>query len=365
MSKIDTEIPDIYYNPQPLESYNSLFNFSIGERGKGKTYYYAKKRPIERFLKNRIDIGGGKTQGEQFIYLRRHKNELKTLNTFFDDIRHEYPEHVLEVKNRVFYCDGEVMGYAIQLSTASMLKSTAYPFVQSIVYDEFILEKGYIRYMDNEVNVFLNFYETVARLRPNVKAFFIGNAISLVNPYFVYWDIMPKKKERFTRVQKSIRKKSGRNLILVEIMQDDREDNSRESYRDFKEDTDFAEIIAGREYDMQANQNEFIHDTDDFIEKRTAESKFLYSIIYGSVQYGVWIDGGVGKLYVSNKIDINNTRIYAITTDDFKPNMFLVDNLSKYNGLMVMKKAFVNGYLMFDTLQIKSAMFEVMRLFGC
>lgn len=366
-NEINTEI---YYNSQPLESFNSLFNFIIGDRGKGKTYYYAKKRVIDRFLNNKIEISKGKFQGEQFIYLRRHKNELKTLSTFFDDIRSEYPELKLEVKNRVFYCNNEVMGYAIQLSTANMLKSTAYPYVQSIIFDEFILEKGYIRYMENEVNVFLNFYETVARLRENVKVFFLGNAVSLVNPYFVFWNIMPNVKNRFTKVKKALRNDNkGRHLILVEILQDDtinqNANNEVVSYREVKANTDFAEIVSGTDYDRQANQNEFVYDTDDFIEKKTANSKFLYTIVYMNEMYGVWLDALVGKLYVSRKLDKNTKKVYAITTEDFKVNMFLVDNLKNFNGLMIMRKSFVNGYLMFENLQIKSAMFEMMKLFGC
>lgn len=361
--KIDTSI---FYQPHLLESHNSLYNFSIGERGKGKTYYFGKKRVIDRFLdkSKHFDLGGGKTQGEQFIYLRRHKNELKTLSTFFDDIKHEYPDHKLEVKNRVFYCDGEIMGFAHQLSTANQLKSTAYPYVQSIVFDEFINANGYTRYIPDEVNVFLNFYETVARLRPNVKVFFLGNAVSLVNPYFVYWKIMPDTSKRFTSVQRSVRNDSkGRHLILVEILQDDITDDGI-SFRDIKANTDFGEIISGTDYDMQANQNEFIYDTDDFIEKKTNRSRFLYSIVYMNIQYGVWIDGVQGKLYVSHKLDKNSKKVYAITTDDFKVNMYLVDNVKSINGLMVMRKAFVNGYLMFENMQIKSAMFEVMKLFG-
>lgn len=347
---------DVYYSPHGLKTYNSLFSFSIGERGKGKTYSLAKADRIDDFINN----------GWQFIYLRRHKNELKTVNTFFDDIRDKYPNNKLEVKNKVFYCDGKIMGYAIHLSTANMLKSTAFPLVQTIVFDEFILPKGYVRYLDDEVNTFLNFYETVARLRPNVKVYFLGNAISLVNPYFVYWKIMPDTKKRFTKVKKKLKgTNKGRHLIVVEILQDKEMETDGITYRDIKGETDFAEIVDGTDYSAQSNHNEFIYDTDDFIEKKSADSRYVYGMVYGGKMYGVWVDSKNGKFYVSHKYDINNKKIYAITSEDFKVNMFLVDNLKNYNGLVVLKKAFVGGYLMFENLQIKDSMFSMMKLFGC
>ena len=49
------------------------------------------------------------------------------------------------------------MGYAVNLSTAGMKKSVAYPLVTRIIYDEFTIEKGFIRYLPNEVQSFLNF----------------------------------------------------------------------------------------------------------------------------------------------------------------------------------------------------------------
>lgn len=345
----------IYYNPQRLESFNSLFNFIIGDRGKGKTFYYAKLRPIERFIKH----------GEQFVYLRRYKNELKTISTFFDDVRSFFPEHELVMKNGVFMCDGKVMGYSITLATANMLKGTTFPKVQTIVFDEFILEKGYIRYLPNEVRTFLNFYETVARLRPDVKAFFLGNSISIVNPYFVYWKIMPNTNDEITKVKKSTREgNKGRWLMVVEILQDDR-DKGESSYRETKNDTDFAEVTMGTDYHETANENKFSDDVTDFLEKRTPEARFMFTVVYMGVKYGVWLDMSVSKWFVSNKYDKNSPRNYAITTDDFKVNMFLVDNLGKFNGLKMMKDAFTSGYLMFENIHIKSEMYDVMKLLGC
>ena len=48
-------------------THNRLFNFIVGNRGGGKSYG-AKKRCIENFI----------NKGEQFGYIRRFKDDLKT-----------------------------------------------------------------------------------------------------------------------------------------------------------------------------------------------------------------------------------------------------------------------------------------------
>ena len=136
--------------------------------------------------------------GEQFIYVRRYKTEFKKLKLFFDDIRHEFPNVKLEVKGKTFFINEKVAGYSIALSTSQSEKSTAYPNVGTILFDEFIVDKSYIRYLPNEVEIFLDLYETVARFRENVKAYFLANKVTLVNPYFKYFDCIPKKENRFS-----------------------------------------------------------------------------------------------------------------------------------------------------------------------
>lgn len=65
------------------------------------------------------------------------------------------------------------VGYAMTLSTAQDLKSTNFSKVTSIIFDEFIIEEGQKKYyLSNEVVVFLNLVETIARLR-DIKIFML------------------------------------------------------------------------------------------------------------------------------------------------------------------------------------------------
>ena len=103
-----------FYDYHRLLSYSCPVNVLIGELGCGKSYG-AKKFVIEQFTKKH----------SQFLYLRRYDNELKEIfektksqKDFFDDIKEEFKEHTLEAKNRKFYCDGEVFGFAKRMTEA-------------------------------------------------------------------------------------------------------------------------------------------------------------------------------------------------------------------------------------------------------
>ena len=65
-----------YYDISTLLSYNKILNFVIGQRGGGKTFN-AKKWCINDFLK----------RGNEFVWVRRYKTEIKGLKqNFFNDI---------------------------------------------------------------------------------------------------------------------------------------------------------------------------------------------------------------------------------------------------------------------------------------
>ena len=76
-----------YYSFSRVLSYNGVYNMVMGARGLGKTYG-AKKIVI----KNAIE------KGQQFIYLRRYKTELRGRNSFFTDIQHEFPDEQFRVE---------------------------------------------------------------------------------------------------------------------------------------------------------------------------------------------------------------------------------------------------------------------------
>ncbi len=51
-----------------------------------------------------------------------------------------------------------------------------------------MIDKGSYHYLQNEVTQLLDVIETVARLR-DIRVIFLGNAISITNPYFTYFNL--------------------------------------------------------------------------------------------------------------------------------------------------------------------------------
>ena len=136
----------MYYDYDKISSYNATFNMIITNRGYGKTYG-AKKRAINKFLK----------KGEQFIYVRRYKSELKKVkDKFFEKVKNEFPECEFEVKGYNVYINKKLAGYLVPLSTSLSEKSNEYPNVTTIIFDEFLIDKAYIRYLDKEVETLLD-----------------------------------------------------------------------------------------------------------------------------------------------------------------------------------------------------------------
>lgn len=331
VEKTKEEIP--YYNPNNALGYNTLLSFIVGARGIGKTYGF-KKFVVNRFIK----------KGEQFIYLRRYKTELKKVNQFFKKVSREFPEYKLEVKGKEFYCNGALMGWAIPLSTWATEKSNEYPNVRTILFDEFLIEKSKLSYLPNEAESLLNMMETVFRDRTDTRTILLSNATSVVNPYFLYFGLMPNVDKRFNYYDD--------RGILIELC------DSRD-FAEIKKKTPFGKLIAGTAYEDMSVDNEFANDSDTFIERRSKESHFLCAIAYSGKTFGYWVDPDTGVIYASYDWQPNTNHLYSMTTDDHKENMLLMKNWKNNYYLSSVAKAFKGGYLRFDNIVVKNLHYEL------
>src|SRR5690606_25840288 len=288
----------MWYSSNPQLTYNRIFNFAVGVRGGGKTFN-ALKESIEKHLKERKN---GKQW--EFIYLRRRVVDLddacngsKGDGDLFSDIRAKgyFADHELKVVadkagGYNFYCDGKIMGYGKALSTSSSRRSTSKPYVKRILYDEFLIDdsSGSRQYYLNggdEFFVFSNFYETIARGR-DIPVLFIGNAFSMVNPYFRELDIRIADPED-NKIYK------GKAWTVVFWKDPD--------FIAERQKTQFYQATAGSKFSEHAFGNSFYLDRDDFIKKRPKESEHQFSLVYMGKTYGVWVDWDNGKYYVSSK----------------------------------------------------------------
>lgn len=185
--------PEFYNISHLLKEYpNALYYMVFGERSNGKTY-----SALDYALQNYFG------EGEQFAYIRRFGEDIrrKNLQTLFDNhIEHgkikKYSSGVYDLVDysggvfKPYTYDGETgkaqfsktpIGYAFDLNGMEHHKSTSYPNVTTIIFDEFLSRTGYL---PNEFVLFMNTLSTIIRHRKNVKIFMIGNTVNKYCPYF-------------------------------------------------------------------------------------------------------------------------------------------------------------------------------------
>ena len=232
------------------------------------------------------------------------------LPMFFDQIKND-PElqgHKFSNKKDTMYIDDKLCGYAIPLSIANILKSSTYENVDTIIFDEFIIDKGCYHYLQNEVTQFLDLLETIGRLR-DIRVIMLANAISITNPYFTYFDISLPYNANIKTF------KDG--LIAIEYIKN-------EEYRKVKKESKFGKLIAGTDYGSYAIDNEFLRDSKVFISKRSKDARFDFIFILNNKKYGIWRDYDLQTMYVSSKFDPNCPVVFAINPDDHTTDTILL-----------------------------------------
>lgn len=351
---IDTSM---FWNPRRTLTHNMLINVIVGSRGNGKSFG-AKEWCIDNFIKNR----------EQFGYIRRYKDDLKRpMEQFFKDIEYKYPDFEFKTDANCFYIrlkpanesqkwkTSDIAGYGFVLSTANNKKSISYPDITTLVFDEFLLDKGNQHYLPEEPLKLLNLYETIARPgtgHKRVTMFMLANAISVTNPYFLFWNLkMPTKQDKN---DKWIWKHPTRP-ILVEDVRD-------EKFIDAKKNTEFGKLIEGTKYADYSIENKFLLDDDTFIEKRTNKCRYCFTFNYKNYTYGVWADFTEGKMFVSKDIDPNFPICYSVTMKDHRPNTMLLKNKSRAGRFKMFIENYKMGNVRFESVDIKNITYEVFQM---
>lgn len=193
-------------------------------------------------------------------------------------------------------------------------------------------------YLKNEVHVFLNLIETIQRLR-DFRCFLCGNAISITNPYFLYFDIdLPKNSD--IKLYKD-------GLILVNFMKNLK-------YRDIKKNTKFGKLTSNTPYSNYAFDNSFIDVNNSFIEKKKSSSKFSFAFIYQNQTFGVWIDNKLGKIFISSDYIKDTPYLFSTTLDNHKENTLFLKSARRYNCWRVFIDNYMIGNLRFENVKIKS-----------
>lgn len=182
-----------YYTTTKIDKKAATYNVIFGERSNGKTYAMLRK-----CLKAYIE------DGIQFGYVRRWKEDLtgRRASRLFSGINENNEVEKLskgkfkgvhyyagkwylctyDDNGKAIYSDSDIVAFAFALSDGEHDKSTSFPNIGYIVFDEFLTNKLYLH---DEFVLFMNTVSTIVRRRDDVKVYMLGNTVNKYCPYFV------------------------------------------------------------------------------------------------------------------------------------------------------------------------------------
>ena len=192
IEKVDSEENQEYYTLDRIKKLNCQYNLIFGKRSNGKTY-----ATLYEGIKNYVE------HGKQMAYIRRYREDFigKRGQTMFNslvssgaisqltdgkwtDVRYQSSQWFLarkREKDDKMICDSTPFCYGFSLGQMEHDKSTSYPDVTTVIFDEFISRIGYL---PNEFVLFMNVLSTIIRQRNDVKIYMLGNTVNKYCPYF-------------------------------------------------------------------------------------------------------------------------------------------------------------------------------------
>lgn len=195
-----------FYSLTNILSHNADYNIIYGERSNGKT-----TAVLKHGLEDHINSG----YENQIAIIRRWEEDFKGKNgqQMFENIVHlGWVEELTKGKyNSIYYWSqrwylvkyddmGEKVRQAeepfaigFSITSEEHYKSTSYPYVKIILFDEFITRQYYL---PEEFVKFQNLLSTIIRLRTDVTIFMCGNTINKYCPYFNEMGLTEIKKQQ-------------------------------------------------------------------------------------------------------------------------------------------------------------------------
>lgn len=193
-----------HWDRRALLARRALYYLAIGQRSNGKSYGYLEEC-LEDFVKN----------GRQFAYVRRIRPEIVQANGLqvfsglvangvVADLTNGQWTDVFYYARKFYFCrydeetgkreqSDEPIGFAFALSDCYQYKSSNYPQVGTIFFDEFVARSQY-DYLIDEFDLFQNLISTIVRDRNDVRIFMAGNSIDIHCPYWRWMGLTEIKK---------------------------------------------------------------------------------------------------------------------------------------------------------------------------
>lgn len=205
-------------------------------------------------------------------------------------------------EDKIVLKDAKGVGYFVSLSTAQKTRSSSYPKVWLIIYDEFIPVDGRELPQNGEWDAYVGFLQTVFRDPTKAKSLFLANAIpgGEFNSYFIKLNLFPKG---------TITRDKDRGVKIVQYKESEELEKERSNSKLFK----ILESTNSEQNDF--TQGAFIY-KNDFIRNLSARSKCQELIRLRKKVYGLWYTRNVGFI-ISPKYD--QTLTQKVVLDELDP----------------------------------------------
>lgn len=298
------------------------------------------------------------TVKDQTVLIYRHMYELSSAGTIFSEAlsrRDDIPNKEITMKSHAHGLFFEIclgyytLGYAVSLSASDQLKkySPIFAKVGLAIMDEFQLESG--NYLKKEIEKFLSVMITVCRgggdQMRDIDILLLSNKISMLNPYFIHFNIHRRKKPNSKYVR-------GNGWIAYFYHYKSAEDAIKA--------TGLAKAFSGVAYMDYATTPTSLVDDGNFIEPPIGKSVYIFTLVYNNQKFGVREFFEQGKLYISKKPDPSCQTILTFTESDHNQTTMLIDKFSYL--FKNIKTAYQCGYLYFDSMESKNAIFSILGI---
>jgi hypothetical protein len=343
--------PEFYLQKymQKTLSYNAPITICVGGNSIGKTYSFT-HQAVKEFIDS----------GKEFGWIRRYSTELKiAANSLFDDLveHNDFPGYIFKTNAERGYIakkpkgnakpDWQVCCHFFALTKQQTYKGTAYPKIKRLIFDEYIRETntppGYLK---SDFKTLMKLWKTVARKRKDCQLYLLSNAVDLVNPAFLWLGITDEPKPGYSW--------HNNKTVLLHHIKD-------QAFAQSERETLVGRVIAGTSLEKVMIDNEFAASNDLFIAKKTPNAKYRYGFKYMNHVYAVWFDMKSGLFYVNRKAP-KGALIYSLTTEDHRPNMYLVESAGKFARQI--GRLYGNGVVRFENNAAREGFLKMLRMLG-
>lgn len=233
-------------------------------------------------------------------------------------------------------------GYGFALNGADQIKKYSHLFsdVDIILFDEFQSETNH--YCPDEVKKFISLHTSVARGQGKqvryVPVYMISNPVSIINPYYVAMGISNRLKDdtKFLR---------GDGFVL--------EQGFNESASVAQKESGFNRAFAGNDYVAYSSEAVYLNDSKAFIDRPVGNSRYICTLRYHGVDYGVKEYSELGIIYCDDKADRTFRTRITVTTEDHNINYVMLKRNDFF--LSNLRVLFERGCFRFKDLRCKEA----------